>query len=170
MNNILRWFYSSKIGGLYFEFLLWLDRKTSKPRYMTPGAIAQVVRESHKISEGIKQVKNKVNALTQTRTKDEYNKVLGELEDLMQLAEYDKNSDRAAFIALLKSMDNGKIVDVETNTEKAKMIERRINDHKELWAHKEKRDLIRKIRQAKSSGDINLVKKLGKEFEEKYGR
>ena len=66
MNKLINWFYTTRLGGLYFDFLLWSDRRKERKqlRYLTPKEIAQVVRQYSLIREGVKEVKSKVHSST----------------------------------------------------------------------------------------------------------
>jgi uncharacterized membrane protein YheB (UPF0754 family) len=168
MNTILSWFYGTYLGGLYFDILLWIDRKFNKPKFLTPKEIAQVVREYSKIAEGTKQIKKNINELLNSKTKDEYHKVLSGIEDLTQLATDDSLEE---FKSILRDMYVKKgNKDITTHIQMAKMIDQRIEDTKELWEDKAKRQLLRQIREAKQSNNTELVNKLQSEFKLKYGR
>ena len=172
MNKLLTWFFSTSLGGLYFELLLWIDRKKSNPtKYLTPKEMAQIVRESNKTYEGVSKVKKKVNELINSRSSEEYHKALSELEDLTKLSTHEENSSQARFSKLLRSTyDLAKNRDIITHTDKAKMIDKRIQDMRELWDDKNKRQLLRGIRQARIEGNTQLADKLQTEFNNKYGR
>lgn len=170
-NTLLNWFYGTYFGGLYFEFLLWLDRHLDKPtRYLTPKEMATIVKESSKINDGVLLIKNKVNSLVHTRSKEEYHRVLSEIVDLTDLAEQ-QNPEVARFNNMLRQFYVKKgSKDINNHTELAKAIEQRIQDTKELWEHQEKRNLLRNIRKASISGDDQALKKLQEEFNNKYGK
>jgi hypothetical protein len=121
--------------------------------------------------EGVSTIKKKVNELVNSRTKEEYHKVLCQIEDLTSLSYFDPSSEKAKFKTLIRDMYVKKRdKDIITNTDLAKAINQRIADHKEMWQHQEKRNLIRSIRKAAEIGDKELVKKLETEFRIKYGR
>lgn len=172
MNRIFSWFYGTYLGGLYFSLLLWIDRKKSRPsKYLTPKEMAQVVRQYSLLNEGVNQVKGKVNKLINSRSKEEYHLTLSEIEDMINLAERDTDSIEAKFSKALREVYIKKSSqDVVTHTDMAKMIDQRIEDHREMWDHQQKRQLMRDIRKAEKQGDQELIKKLKTEFEIKYGR
>lgn len=97
MNKLVNWFYSTWLGGLYFELLLWLDRRNEKKqlRYLTPKEMAQIVRQYSILGEGVKEIKSKVNTLIQSRNKEEYDKVLKEIDDMVVLAELKPDDPKA---------------------------------------------------------------------------
>lgn len=172
-NIILNWLYGTVVGGLYFEFLLWLDRKMNKTptRYLTPKEVAQINREYSKVAEGVVLMKNKVNSLLVSKSKEEYKKVLEEINDLVSYAEEKYDSPKAEFARILQNIYVKKgTKDINTHTEMAKMIDKRIQDTKEMWDHQAKRQLLRDIRKAGEAGDLELVSKLQTEFKLKYGR
>lgn len=146
MNKILSWFYTTWLGNLYFEVLLWNDRRKSKTdvRYLTPKEISTIVRQYSLLGEGVTEVKRSINRIVQSKTKEEYDAILKEIEDLTVLAEGDPDSPKAKFAETLRSMGSfSKLKDIENDTDRAKMLERRINDMKELQAHREKRNALR---------------------------
>lgn len=171
-HSFLNLFYGTFIGGLYFDFLLWLDRTTDKPsRYLTPKEMAQVIRQYSMLNEGVNQVKRKVNTLINSKSKEEYEKVLSELENMVEFAERDSNTPQAQFSNMLRQMAVKKgNQDIVTMTDKAKMVEKRIDDMYELQEYTLKRRLIQQIRAAKTEGNTELANKLQEEFNTKYGR
>jgi hypothetical protein len=171
-NSVVGWFYTTYLGGLYFEVLLWIDRKFDKPsRYLTPREMATIVRESSQITEGIVMMKQKVNQLVRAKSKDEYQKLLVEIEDLVPFSEKDTESDRAKFAYILRDMYVKKgNKDVVTSTDKAKMIDQRIQDMYQLHDHIAKRSLLRAIRSARNENNMEQATKLEQEYLIKYGR
>lgn len=172
MTKLRNLFYGTFLGGLYFEFLLWLDRRSDKSlKYLTPKEMSQIVKESSKLYEGVQVVKSKVNQLVNSRTKEEYHKILCEIEDLTKLTYNENNSERAKFSLMLReAYVKKRDKDVVSHTDMAKMIDQRIQDHSEMWYANEKRSLMRNIRQANQSGDKELAEKLVVEYNNKYGR
>lgn len=171
MNRLVNWFYTTWLGNLYFEFLLWLDRVNSRQetRYLTPKEVAQIVRQYSLLGEGVKEVKHKVNSLIASRTKEEYDTVLKEIEDMVTLAERKSDDPKAQFSNFLKSKMDFSNSDIKTVTDRAKMVDKRINDMYELQKDKLKRQKLRDIRQAQKEGNVELAKQLKQEFEEDYG-
>ena len=172
LNNILNKFYGSFLGGFYLEILLWIDKRSSKnDKYLTPNQISQIIRESNKLAEGTLAIKNKVNSLLSSRNKEEYQIRLSEITDLLPLSTYDDvNSSRAKYVDFLKSYAVRHGTDVTTVTDRAKMVEKRIEDMYELQDHIVKRNLLRDLRKARVNNNIELAESLQKEYKEKYGR
>lgn len=170
----MRFFYTSRIGGLYFEFLLWLENRRLKreieysiPTHVIPQIVKSSIQELYII--GIKRIKSKLVDLTEAKTKEEYKKVLSELKEIISLSvRPDKN--RQKYIDNLKRVYVYKDKDIKNNVDKARMIERRINDYKELHNHILQRNLRREIRKAVKNGDQKTAKKLEKEWIEKYAK
>ena len=150
MNKFLNWFYCTTVGGLYFDFLLWLDRikfkRDNKKYYINP-ATKNIVLEAQKLKmmQGISTIKRKVNTLIKSKTKEEYEANLEELKDLTALAD-DANPELKKMKEALYEVWVFKGKDIKTNTDKAKMVDRRIQHYKELHEHKRKREEIRKKR------------------------
>lgn len=165
MNRILNYVYSTRLGSLYLEFLLWLDRRKDRKsvKYMSPNQTAQVVRKVEKISMGVRQIKKKVTAagLGNSLYKD---------ADLIKYAQYEDETDQAALAQTLRELHVKKDKDISTATERARMIDDRIQDMYQLQDHKVKRNMLRNIRQLRQAGDIDQALKLEEEFQTKYGR
>lgn len=159
------------LKSLYFNFLLWLENINLKKdnRYLSPKEIAAIVKQYSKIGEGVTVLKSKVNDLVKTKNKEEYDKILDGIQDLIPLSVREQNPDMEKFICTLKK-NYAKNKDITTPLEKENMINQRIKDMYELHEHIEKRNKLREIRKAKSAGQLDLVDKLEKEFYEKYGR
>jgi len=170
-NSILNWFYTTYVGGLYFDLLLWIDRRTDRPtKFLTPKEMAQITRESSQLTEGVILIKNKINKLVVSKSKEEYNKVLSEIEDMVSHADYERNSDKAKFAHILRQIYVKKGTDIVTMTDRAKMIDQRIQDMGELHSHIIKRNMLRAIRSARTEGNLNEANKLEQEFLKIYGR
>lgn len=172
MNKLINWFYTTRLGGLYFDFLLWSDRRKERKqlRYLTPKEIAQVVRQYSLIGEGVKEVKSKVHTLVQSRTKEEYEKTLSEINDIVLLAERAENAPQSQVTNFLKSNMDFSNSDIKSTTDRAKMVEKRIGDMYELQEDRLKRAALRAIRTANKQGNTELASKLQEEWMNKYGR
>ena len=151
MNRFLTWFYCTTVGGLYFDFLLWVDRvkfrRENKKKYLNPATKNIVMQmQKIKIAQGVGNIKRKVGELTASSTKEEYEKVLDELKELMPLAEDNRPELKKMKKALYEVwvFKGGK--DIRSTTDRAKMVDRRIQHYKELHEHKIKREEIRKQR------------------------
>lgn len=164
LNKIGVWLLSSPIGNLYFEFLLWLDRRQSK-QYLNAKEVAQIIREYSLLGEGVKELKFKINSLTKSKDSVEYNNVLSEIEDLISLTKAPEDSPKSAMAKVLRDIAVKKgDRDINSVTDHAKMIEKRIQDMYELQEHKVQRNLLRQIRKAKQEGNTKLVEELEKEW------
>jgi len=169
-NKLLYWFCGTWLGAKYLEFLLWLDDKDSKPDINTR-AVNEIVMEAQQMlyKEGIGKIKKTINSIVTARTKEEYEAKLKMFEDLIPLAERDdenlKHIKEALYSAHIK---RGK--DVKTAKDFAKMVDSKIEYTKQMWEQKERRELSKRIRQAKKVKDLQLAEELEKEFFTKYGR
>lgn len=172
MNRVINWLYTTWLGGVYFDFLLWLDRRKEKKRlrYLTPKEVAQVVRQYSLVGEGVKEVKSKIHTLVQSRTKEEYEKTLSEINDMVALAERGANAPQSQVTNFLKSNMDFSNSDIKTTTDRAKMVEKRISDMYELQEDRLKRVALRAIRTANKQGNTELANKLQEEWMNKYGR
>lgn len=173
-NRILNWIYSTWIGDLYFKYLIWIDSKSkSNVRFLTPGEAATIIREYSLVSEGVVRVKSKVNQLITAKTKEEYHKVLSEVENMILLAGQEKyeSPDKLRFANIVREMAVKKgNKDVVTPQDKLNMIYQRIEDYKELHQHQAKRNLMRQLRRARQEKNVELVTQLEAELKGRYGR
>jgi len=182
LSKLFNWFSGTWLGGLYFEFLLWLDSIQGTDvdagplfgnrSFSANREVARAVLELRQIAyrEGVGNIKHKVNGLVSARTKEEYHKVLGEIEDLMEFAK-ETDPKKIEMIRILRQaviFTGGK--DIITHTDRAKMVDKRIGHFKELHSHMESRTLLRAIRKAESERNSELAAKLKKEWEEKYAK
>lgn len=169
--RFLGWFCGTFLGGLFFEFLLWLDRRKERKHFLNYKEVAQIIREYSLLDEGMKQIKTKVNSLIVTKSADEYNKLLLEIEDMVTLAERDTNHPKSQLADLLRDMYTKKgNQDIVTLTDRAKMVDQRIQDMYELQNHVAKRQLLREIRKLRTEGNNEKADELKKEYDTKYGR
>lgn len=171
MNKLINWLYTTWLGNLYFETLLWLDRRDEKKnlRLLSPKEASQIIKQYSLLGDGVKEIKDKVNSLIATKTKEEYNKILKEIDNIISLAERQANDPKSQFVNFLKSNVDFSNKDIKNTTDRAKMVNKRINDMYELQEDKLKRQLIREIRKANQEGDKIKLSQLQMEFKEKYG-
>lgn len=167
------WFYGTWLGGKYLELLLWLDEvnSTDDIRYLTPKEMAQIIRESSKISEGTVLMKQNINKLVASKDKNEYHKVLSEIDELIQFAQGDDKSVQGHFAAIARQMYVKKgSQDIVTATDRAKMIDQRIQDMYELQEQRARQGMWRQIRKLRTEGKLIEADKLQEEWMKKYGR
>lgn len=167
------WFYSTWLGGKYLELLLWVDEVSNRDdiRYLTPKEMAQIIRESSKISEGTVLMKQNINKLVASKSKEEYHKVLSEIDELIQFGKGDDKSAQGHFAAVARQMyvkKGGQ--DIVTATDRAKMIDQRIQDMYELQQQRARQGMWRQIRKLRTEGKINEAEQLQEEWMKKYGR
>lgn len=172
LNTILVAFYNSFLGELYFNFILWAERRRDRQRlYLNPKEVAQIIREYSLLSEGVTTVKHKINELVLSKSAEEYHQVLSQIQDMVSLAEREYDSPKAKLADILYEIGVKKgNQDIVTVGDKVKMVDQRIQDMYELHNHINKRKLLREIRAANKSANKELAQKLEQEFKEKYGR
>lgn len=169
-SKIAHFFYTSWLGNFYFEILLYLDRRSSKT-YLTNKEVAQIVRQYSLLGEGVKQVKSKINDLLQTKNAEDYHNVLSQIENMVSLAERKADDPKAQLAKVLRQMYVKKgTKDINSDLDKAKMIDKKIKDTYELHDHIQQRQILRQIRKAKQEGDTQLAAKLEKEWANKNVR
>lgn len=170
--KVRNWIYSTWIGDLYLKFLIWKDSKASTgPRFLTPKEAATIIKEYSLMAEGVTKVKRTVNQLVVAQSKEEYHRVLSELNNMIDLSEYDDNDEaRRNFGNVIREISVKKgNQDIVTPQDKLVMIHQRIEDYKELHAHMEKRKLFRELRKAREENNVELVQQIETQIKEKYG-
>lgn len=173
--KFINWYYSTTLGGLHLEFLLWWDRKNDKPNYLSYREAQQIIRQYSLLDRGVTEMKQKVNLLVRAKSKEEYHAKLSEFDNLIDLAERDPDSAEGKFAALLKQSvvrknNLGHEQDVITATDRAHMIDKKIQAVKELQEHKAMRDMLRNIRNLRTEGKNKEADILFKEWQIKYGK
>lgn len=167
--KILNWYYSTYVGGKHLELLLWLDRRNDN-YYLKPTEVQQIVRQYSLLDKGVKEIKSRVNTLVRSKTKEEYHSALSEIENLIDFAQRDANSAEGQFAELLRRTSVNKNIDVVTATDRAKMIDKKIQYVYELQDHVVKRNMLREIRKLRNEGKNAEADKLMQEWQGKYGR
>lgn len=124
-------------------------------------------QQQRQMQEGLAQLKSAINKAVVGRTADEYDKVLGNIDDLMSLAQ-DESQEQKVLRKIKQNMYVFKGKDIKTRKDKKKMVETRINHYHELHGHIERRNLMRQIRAANNAGDTELAQKLEEEFHGRY--
>lgn len=138
--------------GLYLEYLIWQDNRSYKTKKITPKEIAQVIRQYSQTYEGVRVMKRNLREfLSKDKTHNE--KVLEFTEDLVGFGEKEKDHPQVRAINYLKSKMDLSNTDIKTDVDRAKMIEKRIADYKELHEHIAKRKALREAR--KNNGKPN---------------
>jgi len=171
-NKIIERFYRTWLGNLYLYFLLWLDEKRGPEPVVPNHEVNQLVITAQQFAykEGLRNMKKHVNSLVKAETKEEYQKVLSQIDNLIKHAKSDSKEKEKLTEALYKAWVFTGGRDIKSSKERAKMIEKRIDDYKELQEHKLKRKLMKEIRVAEREGNEELVNQLQKEWKEKYGQ
>ena len=129
----------------YYDLLLYLDSRRSKVTHLNPNDIAQAIRQYSLTAEGVKAVKNNINTKLVSKNTASYRGYLSKVEDLVPLAEVTEGS-KAKTMEFLKSNMDFRNKDIVTDLDKAKMVEKRIQDYKELQNHKKMREELRSRR------------------------
>ena len=170
--KIVNWLYSTWLGDLHLRYLIWRDSRAEVgPRYLTPKEMATVIKEYSLVAEGVTKVKKKVNALVASQSKEEYHRILSELENMIDLSEDDTDSAKAKFSQIVRDISVKKgNKDIVTSQDKLNMIHQRIDDYKELHQHQAKRNLMRQLRKARQDKNQELIQQLETELREKHGQ
>jgi hypothetical protein len=169
IDKMLKRFYTSWLGNLYFEYLLWQDRKNSIEEFSTDLSTIEINITKENYEKALKKIKTKVNEkLIRCATTEEAEKLMIELNELLQYATKTQDVEKIKMIETMKLAYVYRDKDIRTDTDKAKMIEKRIGHFKELHCHIEKRKLLRKIRKAEKEKNLELLSKLKEEWAIKY--
>lgn len=141
--EIKKYFLTSIFGLWYYSILLWWDRikfkqeLKNRPSIVTNKIIYNAVKAQY--NEGINKVKREVAKLIKSPSKGEYEGILKNINELLDLA---KNEQREE-IEALKKVYLYKDKDIKSDTDQAKMVTERINHYKDLHKHIEERNKIR---------------------------
>jgi len=167
--RFLQYLWGTWLGGKYLEFLLWKDEQNGSEPVVSHYEIHQIIIQAQQLlyKEGILEIKRKVGAVVNAKTKEEYEKALQNIEDLIPLARKEDDKHRELRAILHKSYIR-KDKDIKNALDHAKMIDQRIEDYKELREHKKKRELLRSIREHRKLGNKETVQKLEQEFKKHY--
>ena len=166
MKKLLNWFYGTKLGCWYLEYLLWSHKDDTKPIDLSTPTI---VRQYSLLREGVTAIKKIVNSRASNAVA--YHEELSKIEDLTVFADRPDTGPQAQYSRMFKeSEQTKKTKDIETALDHAKMIDQRINDYTELQAYNKKRQLLKDMKQAKKEGNIVLFNKLEKEWNGTYGK
>jgi hypothetical protein len=158
----------SKLLDLYYQYKL--EKLIDKELYIGRYAMEYPHYEDEtqrKYAEGLFEVKRKINSLVNAKTKEEYNKVLLEVKEIIPLAREETKEQKA----IRKALERVYVrygADVKSEADKSRMILERIHHFEELRVYKEERVLISKIKAAKKLGQEDIAKTLEKEWKEKY--
>lgn len=165
---------NSWLGGLYLNFLIWRQTKENMQKYETAiggKPVNQIIREYSLIAQGVSKVKRTVNSLIGKREAQEYHKVLSTIDNMVDLAQHEEGSGKSELAKITREIAVKKgNVDIATPQEKLSMINKRIDDYKELHAHQAKRNLLRQLRKARAENNQELVKQLEQELQDKHGQ
>jgi uncharacterized membrane protein len=164
-----RIFYTSIFGRIYFEFLLWLDRRAEKAetKQLINTIIAEINITKEKYDKSITNLKTKIK---DEATDGDYDKVLKSKENLISLTENEEEHLKKRAELLKSVMVKRGDKDINNNTEMARMVDSRINDYRTLHRDINMRQLLREIRKAEKEGNSQLAESLKVELKEKYGR
>ena len=155
------------LGPIIVDYLVWKD-STDEKRYLTSTEAVQIVKQYSLLGEGVKEFKSKINSLVKSRDAEQYHKTLNEIEDLISLVSLPDNDPKVILTKSLRDIAVKKgNKDIQTPEEHLKMLQKRVEDMKELHKHKEKREVLRKIRQAKKDGNLELLKQLEEDWKSK---
>lgn len=147
---------NSWFGSLYLNYLIWRQTKENMQKYETAigsKPVNQIIREYNLIAQGVSKVKRTVNNLIGKREAQEYHKVLSTIDNMVDLAQHEEGSGQSELAKITRQIAVKKgNVDIATPQEKLSMINKRIDDMKELHEHIEKRNKLRQLRKERKNG------------------
>jgi hypothetical protein len=149
----------SKISDWWFEKQLDLKEEVVYSTKCDDFTISEVEHQS-KLAEGLLLLKQNVTKQADT----DLDSFLRNDPNLIRFAEVeDEVKD------LIRKTWNTMPVDIVTDADKARMIDKRIAHYYELQKFNEEKALIKRIRKAKKDSDLDLYNKLFDEWKERYG-
>lgn len=147
---------NSWLGGLYLDFLIWRQTKENTQKYQTDvlgRPVGQIIREYSLLAQGVSKVKRTVNKMIGKRDAEEYHKTLSSMDNMVDLAKHEAGSGQSKLAEVAREIAVKKgNVDIATPQEKLSMINKRIDDMKELHKHIEKRNKLRQLRKERKNG------------------
>lgn len=174
LNKLKDLYYSSWFGGKHLELLLWLDNRKTNTNYLTYKETQQIVRQYSLLNQGVLDMKATINNIVKSKNKEEYHNFLIKKENLISLAEGNENSSKGHLSKILKNIHvnknkEGHEQDVITATDRAKMIQKKIEFVYELQEHVKQRNMLREIRKLRQTGQKTEADKLFEKWQEIYG-
>lgn len=146
VKNIKKWFLTSIFGLWYFSIILWLDKQKFKRELRNrPNNFAHKIAYNATkaaYNEGINKVKGEIAKLIKSRSKEEYESALTNINELLSLAQ----NEHRAEIEALKTVYLYKGKDVNSDLDQARMVSERIQHYRELHKHVELRNKVRQER------------------------
>lgn len=161
---------------LWLKFLLWLELRGVERglnryidgAYFGSGGCVEV-DEDRLLAKAVTVLKRKVNASVDNRTSENYHKKLLELGDLISLTT-DTAEVGSKVAAILNKIVAFKDKDVRDQKDREAMIRKRIEHYYQLHDKKMSREMIRKIRELRKDGEIEVANELEKIWKERYGK
>jgi len=174
MKKLKHLFYTSIFGEWYFLFLLWVeDQRIKKKRNysLSDNYVPNIIKNDvqMKYEHGVGNIKRKIQDISK-KTNKNIIEILENQPNLINLATDEDNYNKEEYIQRLREVYIYKNKDIRNNTDKAKMINKRIKDFDKLKLSKEKRNLSRKIRLAIKEKNTTDLESLNKEWNKKYGK
>lgn len=160
------------IAGIYFTLVFkWKNYRLQKllEEELTPSFSSSDVYGVHqndtqrKYLEGLANLKRSINSKVKSRNKDEYHRVLSDVKELVALGRVETKTQRMIRETLTSIC---KLPEVN----RKEMINQRIEHYEELHKYKEQRELIKKAKQARKEGDIELAEQLETKWREQNGQ
>lgn len=161
---MIKWIKDKYIGLLFWWHKSKLERGLDKElRFYTTGTVYEIFQDDteRKYAEGVATIKGKVKKMASED--GDYERVLEEVKELIQLARDETPSQRAirqALISLARLPEKSK----------KKMIQERIQHYEELRKYNEERALIKEIKQARKEGKTDLAEELETKWRQTYGK
>ena len=160
---------------MYVYLLMWWKTARLKKdldnelRIFSKGSLHEIYQDDtqRKYFEGLSKVKKTINA--KATTKEEYEKALGSIKELLSLAR-DETPSQRALRKILKSSLTRSGKDIKTDKDKRNMIQERIGHYEELRKYNEERAIIKEIKQTRKEGNETLATELEDKWRIKYGK
>jgi len=124
--------------------------------------------QDYNYTEALRIIKRSINKAVKNKSKEEYHKVLSQLDELIGLGR-EETPHQKAMRKILENIYVAKGADIKTSKDKKKMIDNRISHYKELQTYKEGRTLLKQARVARKEGRTEDSKDLEEQWRKKYG-
>ena len=165
MRKLVKWFFDRYVDLAFWWNRTKLERELDREFQLYSTARHEIHQDDNerKYAEGMAIVKNKINAMASSRSKEEYDSVLKEVKDLVSIA----REETPGQLAIRKILTNLSRLPEKS---RKKMIQERIGHYEELKKYNEERALIKQIKQARKKEDNELADKLQEEWSNTYGK
>lgn len=163
MKKLINWFYKTKLGLWWLEFLLTRRNRQFEQEFLSAFSFnrtpTEVVQDSvqQKYQEGLNVLRKKVNDQPELITNTE----------LIGLA-HEETENQKKLREVMEKIYVNKGQDIKSELDKHQMINRRISDFYSLQRYTEERNLLKQIKQAEKEGKTDLAERLQDDWKQRF--